>query len=184
MGFVDGHDAKLGSFGTLPQERDWNKVIFDDDEDLFNWNLAATADVLTTNSVLHCWKEISKAQSFCKLCNTKKGSLRHTLCGCQVALRQGRQTWRHDSVLLCIYQAIRQLRNRGLASQTKKRKTNSKSDPGPLIKPSLSHMVIWTTLALPPPLRNPTRCSPQRTTRRKDPYSNPVMIGNSSSTYV
>ena len=104
-------------------------MIFDDDEDLFNWNLAATADVLPTNSVLHCWKEISKAQSFCKLCNTKKGSLRHTLCGCQVALRQGRQTWRHDSVLLCIYQAIRQLRNRGLASQTRKRKANSKSEP-------------------------------------------------------
>ena len=89
MGFVDGHDAKLGSFGTLPQERDWNKAIFDDDEALFNWNLAATADVLPSNSVLHCWNEISKAQSFCKLCNTKKGSLRHTLYACQVALSQG-----------------------------------------------------------------------------------------------
>ena len=49
------------------------------------------------------------------MCQAKNSSLKHILCGCQVALKQGRQLWRHDSILLAIYQAIRSLRNRGAA---------------------------------------------------------------------
>ena len=97
----------------MRQERDWNKVIRSQEDDLFRFNLAATEDVLPTPSVLKCWKQLSNPK--CSLCHEKNASLRHILCGCQVALAQGRQTWRHDSVLLAIYQTIREMRNRGKA---------------------------------------------------------------------
>ena len=125
----DGHDIKTGAFGVLAQERNWDKVIFDEDEDLFNWNLAATADVLPTNSVLKCWNTVSGEQAKCNLCHERLGSLRHILCGCQVALRQGRQTWRHDSILLTIYKMLRELRNRGAAKQKSRTKTPDLEPP-------------------------------------------------------
>ena len=52
----------------------------------------------------------------CNLCGHKNCTLRHILCGCQTALKQGRQTWRHDSVLYALYQQIRSMRNQGAAA--------------------------------------------------------------------
>ena len=60
-----------------------------------------------------CWKQLWNSK--CSLFHEMNASFRHILCGCQVALAQGRQTWRHDSVLLAIYQTIREMRNRGKA---------------------------------------------------------------------
>ena len=80
---------------------------------LFQFNVAATEDVLPTPSVLKCWGKITNAQ--CHVCLSKSSSLKHILCGCQVALKQGRQLWRHDSVLLGLYKSIRALRNKEAA---------------------------------------------------------------------
>jgi hypothetical protein len=98
---------------VLETNHDWTESIMAPEDDLFQFNLAATEDVLPTPSVLKCWRELSNAT--CPLCKTKASSLKHILCGCQVALKQGRQLWRHDSVLLAMYQSIRALRNRGAA---------------------------------------------------------------------
>ena len=58
----------------------------------------------------------------CNLCSHANETLRHILCGCQAALGQGRQTWRHDSILLALYQHFRLMRNRGAAAFKSKRK--------------------------------------------------------------
>jgi len=90
------------------------------EDDLFRFNLAATEDVLPTPSVLKCWNKIADAT--CHLCSHANETLRHILCGCQTALGQGRQTWRHDSILLALYQHFRLMRNRGAAVFKSKRK--------------------------------------------------------------
>ena len=82
----------------------WDKVIYSEpkwaywitsgEDDLFRFNLAASEDVLPTPSVLKCWNKIKDAT--CHLCSHVKERLRHILCGCQIALDQRRQTWRHD----------------------------------------------------------------------------------------
>ena len=71
-------------------------------------------------SVLECWNKITDAT--CHLCLHANETLRHILYGCQTALGQGRQTWRHNSILLAPYQHFRLMRNRGAAVFKSKRK--------------------------------------------------------------
>ena len=97
----------------LRSEPQWTYWIMSGEDDLFCFNLAATEDVLPTPSVLKCWKKITNAT--CHLCSHANETLRHILCGCQTALNQGRQTWRHDSILLVLYQQFRLMKNRGAA---------------------------------------------------------------------
>lgn len=96
---------------VLETNHDWTESILAGGDDLFQFNLAATEDVLPTPSVLKCWGQLTNSQ--CPICRNKACSLKHILCGCQVALKQGRQLWRHDSILLAMYQTIRAMRNRG-----------------------------------------------------------------------
>lgn len=49
----------------------------------------------------------------------KAGSLSHILSRCQSSLDQGRYTWRHDSVLLSIYESVREVVNRAVARMKK-----------------------------------------------------------------
>jgi len=44
----------------------------------------------------------------CPLCRHKQCTLFHILVGCKVALRSGRYTWRHDSVLLLLRAAFQE----------------------------------------------------------------------------
>ena len=105
---------------VLCSEPQWTYWIMSGEDDLFRFNLAATEDVLPTPSVLKCWNKITDAT--CHLCSHANETLRHILCGCQTALGQGRQTWRHDSILLALYQHFRLMRNRGAAVFKSKRK--------------------------------------------------------------
>ena len=99
---------------VLATDPQWTRWIMSGEDDLFRFNLAATEDVLPTPSVLKCWQIVTDAS--CKLCGHKNCTLRHILCGCQTALKQGRQTWRHDSILYALYQQIRSMRNHGAAA--------------------------------------------------------------------
>ena len=58
--------------------------------------LRAVYDVLPTPANLHRWN-LTEAPN-CSLCG-KRGTLDHILSSCQVALSQGRYTWRHNQVL-------------------------------------------------------------------------------------
>ena len=68
---------------------------------------------------LKCWRVPGMAggKVKCHLCKAKQGSLSHILAGCNngsgSALRQGRYTWRHDSIIPALYKQIRSMRNEG-----------------------------------------------------------------------
>ena len=51
----------------------------------------------------------------CHVCGTAAGSLSHILSRCSRSLNQGRYTWRHDSILLAIYETVREMVNRANA---------------------------------------------------------------------
>jgi len=57
--------------------------------------------------MLKLWGYVSS--STCVLCNGNNCTLHHLLVNCKFALDQGRYTWRHDSVLLDIEQALLKL---------------------------------------------------------------------------
>ena len=42
----------------------------------------------------------------CTLCGFSKPTLKHVLNGCPMALKQGRYTWRHDSILLRLVEEL------------------------------------------------------------------------------
>ena len=58
--------------------------------------LKSVYDLLPTPVNLKKWK--MREEDTCYLCQ-KRGTLQHILSGCNVALTQGRYTWRHDKVL-------------------------------------------------------------------------------------
>ena len=49
------------------------------------------------------------------MCGAAAGSLSHILSRCSRSLNQGRYTWRHDSILLAIYETVREVVNRANA---------------------------------------------------------------------
>ncbi|CAC5414709.1 unnamed protein product [Mytilus coruscus] len=62
--------------------------------------LRSVYDVLPSPSNLYTWGLIDDPT--CTLCKDKPATLQHVLSSCQVALKDGRYTWRHDSVLKTI----------------------------------------------------------------------------------
>ncbi len=54
---------------------------------------------------LRRWSKAKEAN--CALCGWKSCSQIHILCGCKVALEQGRISWRHDSILTAIEKWIK-----------------------------------------------------------------------------
>ena len=62
--------------------------------------LRSVYDVLPSPSNLYTWGLIEDPT--CTLCKDKPASLQHVLSACPVALKDGRYTWRHDSVLKTI----------------------------------------------------------------------------------
>ena len=133
--------------GVLERNHDWSQTTMLGDDELFQFVTAATEDVLPTPSVLKCWGLLDDAK--CHLCGHKRSTLKHILCGCQVALKEGRQLWRHDSVLLTLYEKIRTLRNRGLA------KYRSKVQPKkfePKMVSTLGNTMTSKAVIIPPTL--------------------------------
>ena len=49
------------------------------------------------------------------MCGAAAGSLCHILSRCSRSLNQGRYTWWHDSILLAIYETVREVANRANA---------------------------------------------------------------------
>ncbi|XP_063420791.1 uncharacterized protein LOC134706007 [Mytilus trossulus] len=76
--------------------------------------LRSVYDVLPTPSNLHRWK-LSETPD-CPLCGNR-GTLHHVLSGCNIALTQGRYTWRHNQVLRELAEVIEKQRRD--AKQTK-----------------------------------------------------------------
>ena len=91
----------------VAQDLRWN-VFFNQQikQNEFKWLLNGMQNTLPSEQNLALWKY--KTGSSCVLCGEQQPpSLIHVLNCCTVALKQGRYTMRHDSVLACLEPALR-----------------------------------------------------------------------------
>ena len=77
----------------------WNSLIYSIPQELLKFLLNSTHNVLPTSDNLRRWGK-TVVDSRCCLCGYSSPTLKHILNGCSMALKQGRYTWRHDSILL------------------------------------------------------------------------------------
>ena len=98
---VQGQWTKWCSFVRL--DLSW-KTMLAIPQPLLTFALASTYDTLPSPSRLHRWGKI--ADPSCLLCNKPICTTPHVLGACNIALKQGRFTFRHDSVLAEIYSSI------------------------------------------------------------------------------
>ena len=163
------HATQLAHFGEwckwdgiMAQDKLWQAAIHEHNDTLFQWTIKAIEDQCPSPQVLKCWRLIENAT--CPVCNAAGCSLKHILAGCTTALHQNRFTWRHDSILLAIYQAVREAVNRGLArlklgvserpSQTtfvssQGNKTHSRASPAEALFESSDDWVVQFDLDVP-----------------------------------
>ena len=95
---------------VMEQDRDWNRLIYREDDDLFRFEMSAVEDQLPTASVLLTWNMtgMTVENAMCHVCGKNQASLSHILSRCnsqvgQSALNQGRYTWRHSAGSLSCY---------------------------------------------------------------------------------
>ena len=81
----------------------WTFVL-DTPPNLLSFCLASTYDVLPSPSNLKRWRICAEASCF--LCGKEVCTTSHVLGACQISLSQGRFTFRHDSVLKCLVDAL------------------------------------------------------------------------------
>ena len=98
---------------VLEQDRDWKAALNLESDVLWKFKLSATEDQLPTQTMLKRWNCVKK--DTCHVCGAAAGSLSHILSRCSRSLNQGRYTWRHDSILLAIYETVREVVNRANA---------------------------------------------------------------------
>ena len=84
----------------------WDKLIYNCSDSMFRFMINATNNTLPTGSNLRIWSN-SVIQTTCAGCHRLNPTLLHVLNGCPVFLKQGRYTWRHDSVLDVMYTALK-----------------------------------------------------------------------------
>ena len=83
----------------------WNSLIYSIPQELFKFCLNSTHNVLPTSDNLRRWGK-TVVDLKCCLCGYSKPTLKHVLNGCTMALKQGRYTWRHDSILLLLVEEL------------------------------------------------------------------------------
>ena len=76
----------------------WNSLIYSIPQELLKFLLNSTHNVLPTNDNLRRWGK-TVVDLRCCLCGFSNPTLKHILNGCSMALKQGRYSWRHDSIL-------------------------------------------------------------------------------------
>ena len=102
---------------AYPFDLSWKTLIYGFVDKVISFVLNATINCCQTPKMLKLWG-YSKSDS-CALCKGENCTLHHILANCNVALNQGRFTWRHDSVLLFLESALTE----HLANHSKKPKT-------------------------------------------------------------
>jgi hypothetical protein len=92
------------SDNAIPFDLSWENVIWKSSPHIVKFVLNASINWVRTPDLLKLWGY--KAEANCPICPTELCTLHHIISGCTTALASGRYTWRHDSVLLCIKNAI------------------------------------------------------------------------------
>ena len=99
---------------ALAVDLSWQQLLHKQSDSFLRFLLNSIEDSLPTPSVLKCWRQASAGDGKCPLGCNYAGSLKHILCSCEAAHRtskeapQSRITWRHDSILLAIYNAVKE----------------------------------------------------------------------------
>ena len=91
----------------------WNQWMYGLSANLLKFWLNSIQNTLPDPSNLRRWGRQKDAD--CTLCKWKNCTLKHILCGCKVAMDQGRISWRHDTILINIVRYLKQakLQNKG-----------------------------------------------------------------------
>ena len=92
------------SESTRPFDFSWKNLIYGPGYHIIKFVLNSSINCLRTPDMLRLWGYTDYA--FCPLCGAKQCTQHHILSNCDVALRGGRYTWRHDSVLATAYPAL------------------------------------------------------------------------------
>ena len=108
---VQGEWQRWGNL--LPRDMSFERMCFGSTPDLVRFELNATMDTCPTPANLERWSKLNIGR--CQICYARSCTLSHILSCCHVSLTQGRYTWRHDSVLLVIEQALSIAIRRGSA---------------------------------------------------------------------
>ena len=82
----------------------WKRIMDGLPSGQLSFMLRAGSDTLPTPMNLQRYK--IQVSSHCKLCQRPQATTGHILSACPEALEQGRYTWRHDSVLLCLTRSL------------------------------------------------------------------------------
>lgn len=95
--------------GVFPFDLSWDNLILGPGGRIVSFVLNATHNSVMTPDLRHICGYV--ADPSCQLCFVKnmeghKATLHHILANCKYALQNKRYTWRHDSVVLTLLQAI------------------------------------------------------------------------------
>src|SRR3954454_3125339 len=98
----------------MKQDRSWQFLLHQCSERFLKFVLNAQLNTLPTPDNLRRWN--ANKEGVCGLCNAKHATLCHILAGCpwvrnhenKLRHREDRYTWRHNNVLLSIYQAVKE----------------------------------------------------------------------------
>ena len=138
--------------GVFPFDLSWNNLILGPGGRIVSFVLNATHNSVMTPDLRQICGYVS--DSTCKLCNhegeSHKATLHHIIAGCRYALTSHRYTWRHDSVLATLLQAIQPV----LLNHNEK-------PPTPEIIPKISRSFLPAN-ASPRPKRAKTTRRPKR----------------------
>ena len=91
--------------GVFPFDLSWDNLILGPGGRIVSFVLNATHNSVMTPNLRHICGYV--AEPTCQLCRTvEKATLHHILADCRAALEDHRYTWRHDSVIATLLQAI------------------------------------------------------------------------------
>ena len=82
----------------------WKSIIYDLPRGVLSFAVRASIDFLPTFSNLKTWGK--RCQTKCRFCGNQE-TLVHILNACSVSLKQGRFTWRHDSILVHLLKTLK-----------------------------------------------------------------------------
>jgi hypothetical protein len=92
---------------THPFDFSWQNLIWGNvSPAVLKFVLAASVNWVRTPDLMHLWGY--KSVMSCCLCGAEKCTLHHIISECNFALKDNRFTWRHDSVLSLINQALKE----------------------------------------------------------------------------
>ena len=93
-GYIQYQDA------VMPPKLSWNQLLYEYSPYVVTFMFQSFINWVKTPDLLKIWGYVKCAK--CQLCGGPTCTLQHILSGCRTALKDGRYTWRHDSILKCI----------------------------------------------------------------------------------